>query len=123
MITKIKSAKKLNFKLDSSAKNPNKTGPTRNPKNPIPDTKEIPTVASKPLTVPANLNNSGITTESPMPTSPKPIRAIIGTTIRIQLNPMEAINIPVKINGLEPKRLLMASPKKRPKAIVAEKIV
>ena len=38
---KINKAKKLNFKLDISAKKPNKTGPTKKPKNPIPEMKDI----------------------------------------------------------------------------------
>ena len=37
----INKAKKLNFKLDISAKQPNKTGPTKKPKNPTPEMKDI----------------------------------------------------------------------------------
>lgn len=123
MTIKIKRAKKLNLKLDISARYPNKTGPTKNPKKPIPDTKEIPRDASRPLNVPANLNISGITTLSPIPTKPNPIKAIIGCTKSMHTNPRDAIKIPPKIKGFDPNCLLMASPKKRPIAIVAEKTV
>ena len=78
MTININKAKKLNFKLDISAKKPNKTGPTKNPKKPIPETNEIPNEAFKPLTVPANLNISGITTLNPIPTNPNPISANTG---------------------------------------------
>lgn len=123
MTININKAKKLNFKLDISAKNPNRTGPTKNPKKPIPETNEIPNEAFKPLTVPANLNISGITTLNPIPTNPNPISANTGWTIRIHTKPKDAIKTPPNIKILDPKRLLMASPKNRPIAIVAEKTV
>ena len=63
---------KLQVKLAQLDINPNSTGPIRNPANPIPDTIEIPTDAGTPFVFPANLNISGITTESPKPSIPKP---------------------------------------------------
>jgi len=78
MTININKAKKLNFKLDISAKKPNKTGPTKNPKKPIPETNEIPTEVFRPLNVPANLNISGITTLKPIPTNPNPIITNMG---------------------------------------------
>lgn len=123
MIIKINKAKKLNFKLDISAKNPRRTGPTKNPKKPTPEIKDILTEASKLGVFPPNLNNSGIITESPKPTTPNPMITINGAPNKIRQNPEIANISPNKSNILDPIVLLMASPKNLPNAIVAENTV
>ena len=123
MIIKINKVKKLSFKLDISAKNPSRTGPTKKPKNPTPEINDILTGASKFGVFPPNRNNSGIITESPKPTKPNPIITINGVTNKIRPNPKIANISPNKSNILDPKDLLIASPKNRPTAIVAENTV
>ena len=78
MIIKINKAKKLSFKLDISAKKPNNTGPTKKPKKPTPEMKEILMDASIWGVLPPNLKSSGIITERPSPTNPKPNTAMSG---------------------------------------------
>ena len=123
MIIKINKAKKLNFKLDISAKKPRSTGPTKKPKNPTPEINEILTEASKFGVFPPNLKSSGIITESPNPTKPKPNITINGFTNNTKPNPKTANIRPISNNIFEPNVLLIASPKNLPNAMVAEKIV
>lgn len=70
---------------------PNKTGPSKKPINPIPDTNEIPIDAFTFAVLPATLNNSGIITERPKPTIPKPIKVTLKILTRMQAYPMLAI--------------------------------
>ena len=51
-------------------------GPTKNPTKPTPETNEMLFDAEMLFVFPANLNNSGMTTESPKPIIPKPIALI-----------------------------------------------
>ena len=71
MIDKDKKLK-LNIKLVQLEIKPNNTGPIRNPTKPIPETIEIPLEAAIPSVCPANLNTSGIITDSPKPNTPNP---------------------------------------------------
>ena len=64
---------KLQSRLVLLEMKPRITGPTRNPRNPIPETIDMPTDAGTFFTLPASLNNSGIITESPNPKIPNPI--------------------------------------------------
>ena len=86
--------RKLNFKLKVCEIYPNKTGPSKKPINPIPDTKDIPIEAFTPVVLPAILNNSGIITESPSPKIPKPTKVISKTLIRMHAYPILAIMQP-----------------------------
>ena len=83
--------RKLNFKLKVCEMYPNKTGPNKNPINPIPDTNDIPIEAFTQVVLPAILNNSGIITESPSPKIPKPTKVISKTLIRMHAYPILAI--------------------------------
>ena len=120
-IVKDSKKRKLDFRLKLCEIYPNKTGPNKKPIKPIPDTNEIPIEAFTPGVLPATRNNSGMITERPRPTIPKPNRVILKTLTRMQAYPTLAIILPKKIIFREPISALILSAKNRPTVIITEK--
>ena len=70
--TRIQSNPKLTLRLKILEMKPKQTGPKRKPTKPNPETNEILAEAEASGFLPEILNNSGIITDNPKPTTPKP---------------------------------------------------